>query len=142
MVLLRVSLLIYSLAFAVFGASDQRPSLETALSEAGALVQAGRLQEAEAAVRKVLGTYPRSAEAHGLLGVILDQRGATEDAEKEYYAALRLQPKLVSALTNLGVLLARTNRTTEAITKFEEVLRLDPNNERAIFNLGTANAER
>ena len=87
------------------------PNVDTLLSEAGALVQAGRLQEAEAATRKILTTHPRNAEAHSLLGVILDQRGLTAEAEKEYGAALRLKPKLVSALSNLGVLLARTNRS-------------------------------
>src|ERR1041385_6065717 len=115
-----------SVVLSVVGATPQGASLETMLSEAGALVQAGRLEEAEAATRKILSTNPRSAEAHSLLGVILDQRGATAEAEKQYDAALRLQPKLVSALTNLGVLLARTNRTSEAIAKFEQVLRIDP----------------
>src|SRR5687768_12713102 len=101
----------------VVGASPQRRSqanADTLLSEAGALVNAGRLEEAEAATRKILTTHPRNAEAHSLLGVILDQRGRTADAEKEYGAALRLQPKLVSALSNLGVLLAKTNRGSEA----------------------------
>ena len=122
----------------VVGASPQRTSgnADTLLSEAGALVQAGRLAEAEAATRKIITTHPQNAEAHSLLGVILDQRGATVEAEKEYGTALRLKPKLVSALSNLGVLLARTNRTTEAIAKFEEVLRIDPQHEKAIFNLG------
>jgi len=106
-------LLLLSLALTVSGA-PQRTSgnADTLLSDAGALVQAGRLAEAEAATRKILTTHPRNAEAHSLLGVILDQRGASAEAEKEYGAALRLKPKLVSALTNLGVLLARTNRTT------------------------------
>src|SRR5690242_21859951 len=121
MVLLRY-LLVLSLALTALGA-QQRPSgnIETLLSEAGALVQSGRLEEAEAATRKIISAYPRNAEAHSLLGVILDQRGQTAEAEKEYGAALRLQPKLVSALSNLGVLLARTNRGSEAIAKFEEV---------------------
>src|SRR5215216_7759220 len=110
------------LSVSIFGATPQRASLDTMLSEAGALVQAGRLEEAEAATRKILSTNPRSAEAHSLLGVILDQRGVTADAEKEYAAALRLKPKLVSALSNLGVLLAKTKRTDEAIAKFEKVL--------------------
>src|SRR5205085_4837917 len=79
---LRCLIFVCLVGFSVVGAT-QRPSVETELSEAGALVQAGRLEEAEAAVRKVLGTHPRSAEAHSLLGVILDQRGATADAEKE-----------------------------------------------------------
>src|SRR3954453_18253473 len=129
MVLLRC-LLLFSLALTVSGAPQRTTSNDdTMLSEAGALVQAGRLAEAEAATRKVLTSHPRNAEAHSLLGVILDQRGATADAEKEYSAALRLQPKLVSALSNLGVLLAKTNRATEAIAKFEEVLQIDPKHE-------------
>jgi Flp pilus assembly protein TadD len=128
----------------VFAAPPQRPqrSIETALSEAGALVQAGRLEEAETATRKLLTTNPKSAEAHALLGVILDQRGVTNEAEKEYAAALRLKPNLVSALSNLGVLLARTSRTTEAIASFEKVLVIDPRHERAIFNLAALYAAR
>ena len=120
----------------------RRPNIDALLSDAGALVQAGRLEEAEAATRKILSTHPRNAEAHSLLGVILDQRGNTAEAEKQYDAALRLKPKLVSALSNLGVLLARTNRTSEAIAKFEEVLRIDPKHERAMFNLGSLYAVR
>src|SRR5919107_863350 len=136
-------LLLLSLALTTLGA-QQRSSgnIDTLLSEAGGLVQTGRLAEAEAATRKILTSHPKNAEAHSLLGVILDQRGATADAEKEYGAALRLQPKLVSALSNLGVLLAKTNRTTEAIAKFEEVLQIDPKHEGAIFNLGALYAAR
>src|SRR6188474_927071 len=124
-------LFLLSLALTVSGAQRTTSNADTLLSDAGALVQAGRLAEAEAATRRILTTHPRNAEAHSLLGVILDQRGATAEAEKEYGAALRLQPKLVSALSNLGVLLARTNRGPEAIAKFEEVLRIDPKHERA-----------
>ena len=84
--------------------------IEAALSEAGALVQAGRLEEAEAATRKLLTTNPRSAEAHSLLGVILDQRGMTAEAEKEYDAALRLKPNLVSCAVEFRCV-ARTNKS-------------------------------
>src|SRR5688572_15685856 len=137
--------LICSLVLSVDAATPQGASsrnIDAALSEAGALVQAGRLEEAENATRKLLSTNPRSAEAHALLAVILDQRGSSSEAEKEYDAALRLKPNLVSALSNLGVLLARTNRTAEAIAKFEKVLQIDPRHERAIFNLGALYAAR
>src|ERR1044072_2651967 len=79
MVLLR-SLLLLTLALTAFGA-PQRTSgnPDTLLSEAGALVQAGKLAEEEAATRKILTTHPRNAEAHRLLGVILDQRGGTAE---------------------------------------------------------------
>src|SRR5690242_9316712 len=129
-------LLLFCLALNTTAQRQPARSVETMLSEAGALVQAGRLDDADAATRKIISAYPRSAEAHSLLGVILDQRGQTAEAEKEYGVALRLQPKLVSALSNLGVLLARTHRGPEAIARFEEVLRIDPKHEGAIFNLG------
>jgi Flp pilus assembly protein TadD len=112
------------------------------LEEATALLQARRFAEAEAATRKVLATKPRSADAHALLALILDQRGQEVEAEREYQTALRLKPNLVSALSNFGVLLARTNRPADAIAKFEEVLRIDPKHERAIFNLGALYAAR
>ena len=72
----------------VVGAMPQRSSpgnVDTLLSEAGALVQAGRLEEAETATRKIVGSHPRNAEAHSLLGVILDQRGAAFGEELLYF---------------------------------------------------------
>ena len=45
------------------------------LTEAANLVRAARLAEAETATRKIIAANPRNAEAHSLLGVILDQRG-------------------------------------------------------------------
>src|SRR6185369_17263051 len=96
MVLVRLSVLFCLVSLTTVAAQN----VDTMLSEAGTLVQTGRLAEAETATRKILTTYPRNAEAHSLLGVILDQRGATAEAEKEYDAALRLQPKLVSALSD------------------------------------------
>jgi Flp pilus assembly protein TadD len=106
------------------------------LGEAADLLRAGRLEEAEAATRKIVASYPRHAEARSLLGVILDQRGLTADAEREYLAALSLKPNSITALSNLGVLLARTSRAAEAIRKFEAVLLVDPQHRTAVYNLG------
>src|SRR5262245_53167991 len=117
MVLLRAFLILCFVSLVVVAMPQRTTQVDTLLSDAGALVQAGKLQEAEAATRKILATHPRNAQAHSLLGVILDQRGLTAEAEKEYGAALRLQPKLVSALSNLGVLFAKNNRSAEAIAK-------------------------
>jgi len=140
--LLRYFLVIWLTSFSLYGATPQGPSLEASLNTIGGLVQAGRLDEAETATRKLITTNPKSAEAYALLGVILDQRGNSAEAEREYDKALRLRPNLVSALTNLGVLLARTNRPVEAIAKFEQVLRIAPKHEQAIFNLGALYAAR
>ena len=112
------------------------------LGEAAALLQSGRLAEAETATRKIVAESPHNAEAHTLLGVILDQRGLSADAEHEYHLALALKPNSISALSNLGVLLARTNRASEAIQKFEAVLRVNPEHPTAVFNLGALYAAR
>jgi Flp pilus assembly protein TadD len=106
------------------------------------LIQAGQLDAAEALTRKILHSDLRNAEAHALLGVILDKRGETVSAEQEYVAALQLKPGLVMALSNFAVLLARMNRVAEAIQKFETVLRSDPRNDIATFNLGALYAAR
>ena len=57
--LLQSFLLICAVSLVV-GAMPQRlPSdVERLLSEAGALVQSGRLEEADAATRKILASYP------------------------------------------------------------------------------------
>jgi tetratricopeptide (TPR) repeat protein len=106
------------------------------LREAAELLQAGRLDAAEPQVRRALALAPENADAHNLLGAILDQRGKALEAEREYRSALRLNPKAVGALANLGVLLARTHRPLEAAQAFESALHLAPNHPQASFNLG------
>src|SRR5229473_2370942 len=80
------------------------------LREAASLLQAGKLDEAEPLVRRAVAAAPSNADAHNLLGTILDQRGQTQAAEREYLAALRFNPRSISARANLGVLQARTGR--------------------------------
>jgi tetratricopeptide (TPR) repeat protein len=106
------------------------------LREAAGLLQAGRLDAAEPLVRRAVRLAPENADAHNLLGAILDQHGKSQEAEREYRTALRLNPKAAGALANLGVLLARTQRSSEAVEAFESALRLAPNNPQASFNLG------
>src|SRR6266478_4220834 len=80
-------------------ASEDVPSL---LHEAALLLQAGKLDEAEPLLRRAIAAAPSNADAHNLLGVILDQRGDIAQAEQEYRIALRLNPNGVSATANLG----------------------------------------
>src|SRR5712692_3470450 len=54
------------------------------LREAASLLQAGKLDEAEPLVRRAVAAAPSNADAHNLLGTILDQRGHTQAAEREY----------------------------------------------------------
>jgi Flp pilus assembly protein TadD len=102
------------------------------------LLRAGKVEEAEPLVRRALKVGPSNADAHALLGVILDQRGRAREAEAAYRAALRLKPTAVAPRANLGVLLARAGRAAEAAAEFEAVLRAAPGHPQATFNLGLA----
>src|SRR5437762_10698911 len=108
----------------------------TLLVRAVEALQAGRLDEAEPLLRRAAAVAPTNADAHSLLGALLDQRGRTAEAERAYRTALTLNPRHVAARANLGVLLARTDRADEAISTFEEVLKLAPEHPQATYNLG------
>src|SRR3989442_1883181 len=123
-------------------ASNTTTAVGADLRRATDLLQLGKLDEAERILRHVLATSPGNADAHNLLGIVMDQRGKTTEAEREYQAAIRLNPNGVSAMANLGVLLARTNRSDEAIRTFESVLRAAPDHPQATLNLGLQNAAR
>src|SRR4051812_35136385 len=67
------------------------------LREAAALLQAGKPDEAEPLLRRALKSAPNNADAHNLLGAVLDQRGHARAAEREFLEALRLNPGATSA---------------------------------------------
>ena len=113
----------------------RREDVGQLLHEAALLLQAGKLDEAEPLVRRAVLATPANADAHNLLGAILDQRGQVQAAEREYLAALRLNPRATSARANLGVLLARTGRPEAAAETFEAVLRQVPDHPQATTNL-------
>src|SRR5205085_7177228 len=88
-------------------AQDHLSNNEAAeLQHAVELLQSNKLDEAEPILRNVIRTNPKNADAHNLLGAVMDQRGDILQAEREYRAALRFNPNSVSAMANLGVLLA------------------------------------
>src|ERR1044071_6737152 len=122
-------------------ATQQSPKSQ-AVRNAAALLEAGKLEEAEVAVRGVIAHEPRNAEAHALLGVILNQRGVADEAEKELREAVRLDPRSEPAWTNLGVLLARTNRADEAITSLQRAIALAPGHSKAVYYLAVLYVDR
>ena len=114
----------------------QQKDVAGLLQESAALIQAGNFNAAGPLLRKATTLAPKNADAHNLLGIVLDQAGKTVEAEREYRTAIRLNPKAFSPLSNLGVLLAKSTRKTEAIRIFETVIRLAPDHPAATINLG------
>ncbi len=110
--------------------------------DAAVLLQAGKVREAEVAVRRAINADPLDAEAHALYGVVLDQLGRREEAENAFRRALILDPKSAGAWANLGVLLVRAGRGEEGAKAFEEALRLSPNHAEAAHNLALLHLAR
>ena len=69
--------------------------------QAAALVQQGRLDEAQARYRDLLNKIPGSAEAHCGLGSVLIRKGDLAAAREEFSEALRLKPDYAEAQRRL-----------------------------------------
>jgi tetratricopeptide (TPR) repeat protein len=120
----------------------KREDVASMLREAASLLQAGKLDEADPLLRRAIAADPSNADAHNLLGTMLDQRGQAPAAEREYRAALRFNSRSASARANLGVLLARTGRSDAAVEAFEAVLAQIPDHLQATINLALLYAAR
>ena len=101
-----------------------------------ALREAGRLAEAEFALRDAIAVSPTMSEAHLELGTVLlaQQQGAA--AEAAIRQAIAVRPKQATAHYSLGNLLRETGRLADAGTAYEEALAHNPGFVEAWFNLG------
>jgi tetratricopeptide (TPR) repeat protein len=104
----------------------------------GALVQAGRLDEAIVQYQKALEIYPDSAEAHNNLGSALFQKGRVDEAIAQYQKALQINPDHAQAHYNLGIALMQKGRVDEAIAQYQKALQINPDFADAHNNLGSA----
>ncbi len=107
-------------------------------NEAIALIQAGRLADAEALCRGAGARYPRDVNIGALLGALLVKMERNEEAEATLRAVIDAAPSFAKPAEDLGFLLVRQNRAGDALPLLERATRLDPTLERAWFNLGKA----
>ena len=98
------------------------------LMSAGAALVAGRLAEAEQALREVLKARPTEVAAIRMLAEIATRLGRYEDAEALLTRCLELAPGFVPARHNLAVALYRQTKAGEAATEIERLLAADPAN--------------
>ena len=108
-----------ALALLAVGASADTP-LERGL----ALLQDGRLDPAQAALREAVEQQPSSAAARNALGVALSRARRWPQAIAEFQQAVRLAPEHVEAHFNLGVACSAAGRHAEAAGAFRSVLAL------------------
>ncbi|XP_049794426.1 protein O-mannosyl-transferase TMTC2-like [Schistocerca nitens] len=88
------------------------------------LSSAGRLQEAEWALRQALRHRPNMADVHYNLGNLLARLGRVEEAERSYRTAIQYRPSLAVAYVSLGRLLEAMGRRPEAAQLYAQCARL------------------
>lgn len=108
------------------------------LTEGLAHHQAGRLDQAEIAYRRLLAAMPDHPDALHLLGVAEHQRGHHKDAVELIERALKHMPQFAKARNNLGNALLALGREADAAQQFEAAIAIQPNNPEALSNLGNA----
>ncbi|MGD0138702.1 MAG: tetratricopeptide repeat protein [Tepidisphaeraceae bacterium] len=108
------------------------------LQSAAALQKAGRLAEAQAALREVLNRHPDHPAAVHLLGIVAGRLGQTAESVQLLRRAVRLQPHSAQAHNNLAFALRLSNSADEAITEFNRAIQIRPDFAEAHSNLGNA----
>ena len=111
---------------------------QTALSAALVHHQAGRLTEAEAGYRELLGADPEQPDALHLLGVLAHQVGRHEDAVMLIGRAIALSPAFADFHANLANVLWTLGRAAAAEASCRRALALDDASPLAHNNLGNA----
>jgi tetratricopeptide (TPR) repeat protein len=93
---------------------------------ARALVEAGRLVEAEHHFRRSAEIEPRRADPNAGLGDLLFRQGRVDEAIRAYRAALEREPGHARAEANLGLALVRAGRHDEALAPLTRALAAAP----------------
>ena len=112
-----------------------------------ALVEAGRLDEAERAYRSATALEPTRAEAYCNIGVVFKMTNRVDDAVRAFEQCLRLSPEFALGRKNLSLVLTdqgtelKKKSLPEAVATYERALTYDSTNVEAYYNLGVAYAE-
>jgi Flp pilus assembly protein TadD len=97
-----------------------------------------QLDSAERALKVALRKDDRSAQAHALLGVLLDTQGRSALAQAQHRRSIELRPKDAAYRNNLGFSLYLEGRYTRAIRAFKAALERDMAARRVHNNLAFA----
>jgi tetratricopeptide (TPR) repeat protein len=92
-----------------------------------ALLDAGRVSEAQAELARAIAAAPEFAPAYSRLGDALRKQGDAAGALTQYDRALALDPNLADAYAGRGIALEALGRADEADAAYARALALDPN---------------
>jgi tetratricopeptide (TPR) repeat protein len=99
-------------------------------------LDAGRVEDARGAVRKLLAVPPRSAAAADSLGLRFAEKDLYQEARDLFQRAISIQRDYASALNNLGVLYLKMGQSADAVAAFRYGIRAAPDDDMLYLNLG------
>lgn len=109
----------------------------TALFQSGInALRAGRANEAEDALSRVLELAPEHAGALNGMGLLVVQRGERAEAERLWRRAVKIAPDFAAPYVNLANLF-RTGAPLEAIEHYQRGIALAPDDSQAVFGLAS-----
>ena len=106
--------------------------------QAVALINQGKLPEAEAIYRDLIAAGTKNHIVYGNLGAICGMQGRFDELIELLRKTLQLKPNYPDAHNNLGVALKKQGDLDAAIASFNTALQLKPNYPDAHYNLGNA----
>jgi Flp pilus assembly protein TadD len=109
--------------------------VEQALREAVEHRQAGRTEDAEAALQRVLQQAPEEPRALEEMGIVKFMSGRSAEAAGFFERAARVEPNRAAHFCNLGLSLARLGKYEEAIANYRKAIEIQQNFLEAHFNL-------
>jgi predicted O-linked N-acetylglucosamine transferase (SPINDLY family) len=117
-------------------------SFSEALTQALRLLNAGRLDEAEALSKKLSKAAPLNADAAFLAGAVAQRRNRLDAAVTAYRRAIDLAPDYADAHNNLGNVLLAQGKTGAAIESLRRAASIEPGLAQLHYNLGNALASK
>ena len=120
------------------GAADHAAKEQLAL----ALINQGKLQEAEALYRELIAAGTNNHIVYGNLAAICGMQGKVDQFIELLKKTIQLNPNYPDAHNNLGVALKGQGDLTAAIASYNTALQLKPNYPEAHNNLGSALTEQ
>lgn len=135
-------LMLWLPAVAADGSQSTGVDGREALKAAVALVQQGKLGEAERLAQQALADPETRAVANSILGTIKLQQNRLDDSARLLGEAIRLEPRLVGAQLSLAQVYTLQNKPDLALARFQTVLELDPDNPSARLALARSEVEK
>jgi tetratricopeptide (TPR) repeat protein len=117
---------------------EERIGTDPAYEAATAAEDAGNNAELLQQAQLLADRYPRSSQAHYILGIAHSRLDALDKAAADFQRAVDLRADYVDAWNNLGWVHTRRGNLGDAVAAFQQTIQLAPDDAQAWSNLGGA----